>query len=139
MRVTKFVLIAGVAASTLAVPAGAALANGYSGTYPVTVSGSQRSNGTWCLTLEDDGSQRYRHSGFATLAIGTKKYTYGTFQVINRTLVATIEAQGYGQNASLLFIAPASHDAIGKGLFEDAYGGEDFDSGALAFGAKNGC
>jgi len=39
----------------------------------------------------------------------------------------------------LVFVASAGHGNIGKGAFEDVYGGEDFDSGALAFGTKGGC
>jgi len=130
----------GIAATlAMAAPAAAATSQGYTGSWPVTVSRSQHSNGTYCLTLTDGGSEGFRHSGFATLVIGSKKYTFGTFQVINRTLIATIEAQGYGQNAGLVFVASASHGNIGKGVFEDVYGGEDFDSGALAFGTRNGC
>ncbi|HEX3457638.1 MAG TPA: hypothetical protein VHR97_06740 [Candidatus Baltobacteraceae bacterium] len=119
--------------------ASAAAPQGYTGSWPVTVTHSQHSDGTYCLTLKDGGSEGFRHSGFATLVIGSTKFTFGTFQVINRTLVATIQAQGYGQNAGLVFVASASHGNINKGVFEDVYGGEDFDSGALAFGMRNGC
>ncbi|HEX3671302.1 MAG TPA: hypothetical protein VHT92_06305 [Candidatus Cybelea sp.] len=119
--------------------AGTAMAQGYSGTWPVTVTHSQHSNGTYCLTLTDNGSDGWRHSGFATLVIGSSKFPYGTFQVIDRTLVATIQAQGYGQNAGLVFIGSAERGKIGPGVFEDVYGGEDFDSGALSFGMKGGC
>lgn len=119
--------------------AAAAMTQGYSGSWPVTVSKSHHSNGTYCLTLNDGGSYGWRHSGSASLVIGSTKFPYGTFQVINHTLVATIQAQGYGQNAGLVFIAPADRGRIGEGVFEDVYGGEDFDSGALAFGMKGGC
>jgi hypothetical protein len=53
--------------------------------------------------------------------------------------VATIQAQGYGQNAGLVFIGSASHGRIGPGVFDDVYGGEAFDEGALTFGMKGGC
>ena len=125
------------AAVTLA--PGAALAQGYSGTYPVTISSSQHSNGTDCLTLSDGGSFGWRHSGTASLVIGSTKYPYGTFQLINHLLVVTIEAQGYGQNAGLVFVVPTSHGSFGKGTYDEVYGGEEFDSGALAFGMKGGC
>lgn len=130
-------------AATLAVvvPGGPTIAHGYisapmarglSGSWPVTVTGSQRSNFTGCLTLNG--------SGFASLVInGSQKFPYGTYLVINHTFVATIQVQGYSQNASFLFIGRAEHKAIGPGVFEDAYGGEDFDSGALTFGMKGGC
>ena len=44
-----------------------------------------------------------------------------------------------GQNAGLVFIASAGHGNIGNGVFDDVYGGEAFDEGALAFGMKGGC
>lgn len=119
--------------------AAAAAAQGYSGNWPVIVTHSQHSNGTYCLTLADNGTDGWRHSGAASLVIGTTKFPYGTFQVIDRTLVATIQAQGYGQNAGLVFIGSAARGKIGPGVFEDVYGGEDFDSGALSFGMKGGC
>jgi hypothetical protein len=130
--------VSGLAAVAIAFPS-AAMAQGFSGNWPGTVSGSQRSNGSYCLTLKDDGSLGYRHSGAASLVVGNQKFPYGTFQIINHVLVATIEVQGYGQNAAFLFITPVNHGSLKNGVYEDAYGGEDFDSGALSFGAKNGC
>lgn len=138
-----------VVAATMAVvgSAGAAMAHGssgntfntfvpgshsFSGSWPVTVTLSQHSNWTGCLTLTENGRS-------ASLVIGSQKFTSGSFLVINHTLVATITAQGYGQNAGLMFIAPASRGEIGPGVFEEVYGGSDFDSGALAFGMKGGC
>jgi hypothetical protein len=53
--------------------------------------------------------------------------------------VATIQAQGYGQNAGLVFIGSANRGSIGPGVFDDVYGGEAFDEGALTFGMKGGC
>lgn len=139
MRFLRPTLVGLAAIVAVVTPANAATSPGYSGSWPVTVTHSQHSDGTYCLTLKDGGSQGFKHSGFATLVIGNTKYTFGTFQVINRTLIATIQAQGYGQNAGLVFVASASHGNVNKGVFEDVYGGEDFDSGALAFGARNGC
>lgn len=134
-------LILSAAASVLAATLSfaPALAQNYTGNWPVTVTHSQRSNGTFCLTLKDDGSEGSRHSGEASLVIGSNKYPYGTFQVLNHDLVATIEAQGYGQNAGLVFIGDASRGNIGKGVYDEVYGGEAFDEGALAFGMKGGC
>jgi hypothetical protein len=137
MRFMKPAAVAGALALAMLAPAGA-MAAGYSGNYPVTVSHSQHSDGTYCLTLKDGGSYGWPHSGYASLVIGSSKFPYGTFQVINHTLVVTIEAQGYGQNAGLVFIGSASRGNIGRGVFEDVYGGEDFDSGALSFGMKGG-
>ena len=136
LRPILFAVAGAVTTTGWSVPA---LAQSYTGNWPVTVSHSQRSNGTFCLTLKDDGSQGSRHSGEASLVIGGSKFPYGTFQVLDRDLVATIQAQGYGQNAGLVFIGGASHGNIGKGVYDEVYGGEAFDEGALAFGMKGGC
>jgi hypothetical protein len=116
---------------------GSAAANmrSYGGSWPVTITRSQHSNGTGCLTLVGNGTDK----GAASLVFGSQKYTYGTYQVINGTLVATIQAQGYGQNAGLVFVGSASRGSIGPGVFDDVYGGEAFDEGALAFGMRGGC
>lgn len=136
-----------VAIVTMALPGGA-IAHGFSGTmmmapdsrsytgnWPVTISRAQAGNGTYCLTL----TQGSKNSGSASLVEGSQKFSYGTFQVFNHALVATIEAQGYGQNAGMVFIGSASHGSIGPGVFDEVYGGEAFDEGALAFGKKGGC
>ena len=135
MRYSQRILFA-IAAVAMASPNIAMADNGYTGNWPLTITKSHHSNGTYCLALTDKGSNGFRHSGSASLG---GSLNYGTFQVINHTLVATIEAQGYGQNAGLVFIGQANHGNIGNGFFEDVYGGEDFDSGALAFGMKGGC
>jgi hypothetical protein len=129
-----------MAATTLAVLAfsGAAMARGYdpmpaahsyAGSWPVTVTGSN-TNWTGCLTLTNEGG--------ASLVIGSQRYPDGSYLVVNKIFVATIQAQGYGQNAGLLFIAPAMHK-LNQGAYETVYGGSDFASGALAFGMKGGC
>lgn len=128
-------------AATLAVAgaAGAALARGYtppdvarsySGSWPVTVTGSQV-NFTGCLTLAGSGS--------ASVTIGGQRYTGGSYFLVNNLLVATIPAQGYGQNAGLVFTGRAVRSQLGRGVYEDVYGGGDFNSGALSFGLKGGC
>jgi hypothetical protein len=105
-------------------------ARGYGGSYSVTVTGTQHGNFTGCLTLTRNGS--------ASLVVGSQKFPYGSYLIVNDTFVATIQAQGYGQNAGLLFIAPATRQ-LGRGVYEEVYGGENFESGALAFGTKGGC
>lgn len=42
------------------------------------------------------------------------------------------------QNGALVFTAHAHRGTLGQGLFENIEGGSNFDSGALAFGTKNG-
>jgi hypothetical protein len=153
MHFSKRTLIAAVATIAMIVSTGAAIAHGthgisgstmnmlvpeshrYDGSWPVTVTHSQHSNGTSCLTLTENS----RNAGSASLVTGSQTLSNGSFLVINHTLVATIPVQGYGQNAGLVFIGSADRDNIGPGVFEDVYGGADFDSGALAFGLKGGC
>jgi hypothetical protein len=72
----------------------------------VTISRTQGDNGTGCLTLAENSS----NGGSASLVFGGTKDTFGTFQVINDILVATIQSEGgTGQNAGLVFIgSPAA-------------------------------
>lgn len=106
------------------------MGRGYTGSWTVTVTGSQ-SNWTGCLTLGASNS--------ASLVIGSQKFPSGSYLIVNDMLVATITAQGYGQNAGLVFMGRADGIKIGKGVYEEVYGGSNFQSGALSFGAKNSC
>jgi hypothetical protein len=139
MRFFERILIAIVATSVMLVPATAAMAESYSGSWPVTVTHAQHGDWTGCLTLADNGGYGWRHSGTASLVIGSSRYPSGSFQVVNHILVATITAQGYSQNAGLVLIGPAGRDSIANGVYDEVYGGSDFNSGALAFGKKGGC
>lgn len=112
----------------------AAGSRGYGGNWPVTVSGSQFSNGTYCLTLTGNG-----RSGTASVVMGNEKYSYGSFVVVNRILMATIVKPSGSQNGALTFTADASHGFIGQGIFENIEGGSSSDVGALKFGMKGGC
>jgi hypothetical protein len=145
MRFTQRSIIATAAATFAMIVWGGALAmargygevpmaSSYNGSWPVTVTHSQHSNWTGCLTLTRNAS-----GSSASLIVGSQKFPSGSFLITNGILVATIQAEGYGQNAGLVFIAPAHGGDIGRGVYEDVYGGSDFDSGDLAFGTKNGC
>ncbi len=134
MCFSRPILIVAVATLATVASAGAAMARGYSGSWPVTITHSQFDNGTDCLTLNGAGN-----GGSASLVAGGTKYPYGSFLVLNGILVVNITEPLYGQNGSLFFIAPASRGRIGRGVFEDDRGGSDFDVGDLAFGTKNGC
>ena len=149
MRFTQRIMIAAAAATAVAVSAGLAVAHGYNantvnmfapashsyaGAWPVTVTHSQFSNGTGCLTLSGNGT-----SGSASLVFGGQKYPYGSFLVINDILLTTIQEPLYGQNGGLMFAAHADRGLIGKGIFENVEGGSNFDAGDVAFGTKNDC
>jgi hypothetical protein len=107
---------------------------GYTGNWPVTITNSQFSNGTDCLTL--NGTSK---SGTASLVAGGQRYPYGSYVVVRGILVANITEPLYGQNGVLTFTAHANNGQPSKGLFEDLRGGSNFDFGDLAFGSKNGC
>lgn len=119
--------------------AGAPNAENFSGNWPLTVTHSQRSNGTYCLTLNENGSNGSPQGGSASLVKGSDKLPYGTFQVIDHLLVATIQSPAGSQNAGLVFTVPVRDGKIGKGFYEDVDGGTAFDTGVLVFGAKGGC
>jgi hypothetical protein len=106
----------------------------YSGNWPVTITGSQFSNGTGCLTFKGVGP-----AGSASLVFGGQRYQYGSFVIENNVLVANITEPLYGQNGALMFVAHANRGRIGQGAYENVEGGSNFDYGALAFGMKNGC
>ncbi len=135
MPLLKPSLIAAAIAMAAIESTGAAAARGYTGQWLVTITHSQRSDGTYCLTLKNSS----RNSGSASLSGHGTNLPFGTFEVVNNTLVATIQQPGGSQNAGLVFIADASAGNIGEGAFDQVYGGEAFDFGALSFGMRNGC
>ena len=155
MRFLLRTLISMAVATAIVVPANAAIARShspvlarifspaavsYSGNWPVTVTRSRGANGTGCLTLIDNGGLGWPHSGQASLTFGSEKFTSGTFQLIDRDLVTTIQSQGgNGQNEGLVFAASAANGNIGKGFYEGVLAGEEIDSGVLMFGMKGGC
>jgi len=125
----------------LALTPSAAVGQSYTGNWPLTVTQSHRGNGTYCLTLKDDGILGWPHSGEA-LVVGQNlgpTTLDGTFQLIDGLLMVTILQPGGEQNSALLFIAPAAKGDVGKGVYEQVNGGEEMDSGLLVFGVKGGC
>ena len=127
----------------IAVPGGTAMADGsYTGSYPLTITGSDHSDGSYCLTLTDDGSFGRPHSGSAQLSggplIGVQPYGY--FQVISHVLVASaVQQLGTGENAGLIFTGPAANGEIRKAVYDQDYGGYENDTGKVEIGQKNGC
>jgi hypothetical protein len=116
----------------------AAMAQSFTGNWPATVTQSQRDNGTYCLTLTDDGSYGWPHSGEAELNGQNSPYP-GYFTVIDGLITVTFTfPSGEGDCCDyLVFTARANKSGhIGKGVFN--YFGLT-DNGLLAFGKKDGC
>ncbi|MFZ3340681.1 MAG: hypothetical protein WA609_18230 [Terriglobales bacterium] len=113
----------------------AAMAQSYTGNWPITVSKSHYGNGTYCVALTDDGSQGFPHSGYAAF-VPSNGYA-GLFTVINGIVTVTIPEPYNGELEFQVFVAHASAGRIRKGAY-DLAGGPD-DSGVAVFGAKNGC
>jgi hypothetical protein len=114
-----------------------AASQSYTGNWPATVTESQRDNGTDCITLTDDGSYGFTHSGEAVLN-GQQNPYGGYFTVVNGLMTVTFTyPSGEGDCCSYqVFTARASNGHIGKGVFN--YFGIT-DVGLVAFGKKNGC
>lgn len=94
---------------------------------------------THCLSLTDDGSIGWPHSGFAVLDNDIN--SSGQFAVIGHTIVIYVFTLGSGQEpASLLFTANARNGEIGKkGAFDNIQGGASFDAADATFGEKGSC
>jgi hypothetical protein len=135
-RHIRSILLA-LAIAVLALMSSAAMAQSYTGKWPATVTKSQRDNGKNCITLTDDGSYGFRHSGEAVLNGQNNGYP-GYFTVVDGIMTVTFTfPSGEGDCCSyVVFTAPASNGKIGKGVFN--YLGIT-DIGVVNFGKKNGC
>ncbi len=122
----------------LALTSSTAMAQSYSGNWPMKVTHSQFFNGQYCVTLTDDGSQGWRHSGEASVVVDGNQL-FGTFQLINHLLTVTFQEPEGEQNAGLVFVAPAAKGNMGSGVYDNVNGGGEFDSGVVVVGKKNGC
>jgi hypothetical protein len=124
----------------LALTPSVAMAQSFSGNWPMTENLKQfNEKNTYCLTLTDNSSAGFQHSGPATLNGSGFSGVSGIFQVVNNVLVATFYiGDDNGSLNGLVFVAPASKGDIGKGFGELVSGAETV-TGALAFGTKNGC
>jgi hypothetical protein len=130
---TLFALAAGLAIAT----SSTAMAGGdsYSGNWPLTISHSLFMNGTYCLTVTDDGSEGWTHSGEATVP----EYTYGIFQVIHGKFVAGIVEPAGGQNDVLVLTSNGRDGVFDDGAAVLEAGGEPLDSGVMKVGKRGGC
>jgi hypothetical protein len=126
-----------VAVAVFALMSSAAMAQSYSGKWPATVTKSQRDNGKNCITLTDDGSYGFHHSGEAVLNGQNNGYP-GYFTVVDGLITVTFTfPSGEGDCCNFaVFTAPASGGQIGKGVFN--YLGLT-DIGEVTFGKKDAC
>jgi hypothetical protein len=115
----------------------AAMAQSYTGDWPATVSHSQRDDGAYCISLNDDGTYGAKHSGEAKLIPGSNQYP-GYFSVVDGIITVTFTyPSGPGDCCSYqVFTARASDGEIGSGVF-NYFGNTDI--GLVTFGKKNGC
>ena len=125
------------AALSITVWTGAATAGSgsYTGNWPLTVTGGGYLNGQYCLTVTDDGSEGWPHSGSATIP----QYTYGVFQVIHGKFMADIVVPLEGQNGVLVFTSDGRDGNIGNGAAAQIEGGYPLYSGVMKVGTKGGC
>jgi len=114
-----------------------AMAQSYTGDWQATVSNSQRDNGTYCISLTDNGSEGPPHSGEAQM-IPSKGESPGYFSVVNGLITITFSfPSGEGDCCDYqTFTAKASNGQIGNGVFN--YMGIT-DIGVLTFGKKGSC
>lgn len=116
----------------------AALAQSYTGDWPASVTHSQRDNGKNCISLNDDGSYGFPHSGEAKLN-GYKNPYPGYFTVVDGIITVTFTyTSGEGDCCAYqVFTARASNGQIdSSGVFN--YLGIT-DIGRVRFGKKGGC
>ncbi len=135
-RHIRFILTA-LAIAVFALMSNAAMAQSYTGKWPATVTKSQRDNGKNCITLTDDGSYGFRHSGGAVLNGYNNPYP-GYFSVVDGVITVVFTyVSGVGDCCAYqVFTAPASDGEIGKGVFN--YLGNT-DIGVVSFGKKDAC
>jgi hypothetical protein len=140
MKMTRHIrfITTAFAVAALTLTTSAALAQSFTGNYPATVTGSQRNNGTYCISLTDDGNYGFPHSGEAVLN-GQQNPYGGYFTVVDGLITVTFTyVSGEGDCCDFqVFTAHANKNAhIGKGVF-NYFGLTDI--GLLAFGKKDGC
>jgi hypothetical protein len=138
-----------LAAAALAIAAFAfapstATAQSFSGSYLLTwnITVGFAGTHTYCLTLTDNGSGGFPHSGPATV---TGNYVIdpsaeGSFAVINNELVVTFYIPGgEAEVGEVTFVAPANKGNIGDGFGEYGAAGAFTDLGTLTVGKAGSC
>jgi hypothetical protein len=124
-----------IAATCTVLAANSAIAAGdFTGNWPLTVTDSQRTNGTYCLEV--------KNGGLAYLEIYGGQ-AFSTYRILGGSIVVTTELQGgergEGGNTGLVFVAKAKEGKLGNGVYDGVSDGESDDTGKVSFGVKGGC
>lgn len=128
------------AALTTVLSTSAAMATSYTGHWPYTISDSNGADGNYCLSVTDDGSFRWPHSGFGTVVDQNGIGHFATFQVIGKSFEVAVQfVGGNGQDEGMVVTASATNGSVGTGVFTDVLAGESVASGKVTFGARGGC
>lgn len=118
----------------------AAMATSYTGHWPYTISDSNGANGNYCLSVTDDGSFNWPHSGFGAVVDPNGISHFATFQVIGNSFEVAVQfVGGNGQDEGMVVTASAKKGSVGAGVFTDVLAGESVTSGKVTFGVKGGC
>jgi hypothetical protein len=135
-HIRRFIAMA-LAIAAFALTTSVAMAQSYTGNWQATVTQSQRSNGTYCVSLTDDGSYGFPHSGVA-VPNGQNNPYGGYFTVVDGLMTVTFTyPSGEGDCCDFqVFTAHASNGKIGKGVY-NYFGLTDI--GLLTFGKKDSC
>ncbi len=140
MKSTAALTIATLTALGVAASASAAMASGFSGKHPLTATQSKGSNGNFCLTLTDDGSRGFPHSGPASINAGINGQPLnGQFQFINHVIIVNITDPAIQFNGDSVYFTRPSNGTLGEGVFAIVRDGDEVDSGEIVFGPKGGC
>jgi len=138
MKSTLVFSIAVLTALGLAPIASAATVSGFSGKWPLTVTDSKLDNGNHCLTLTDDGSAGWPHSGPAIIHSARNGTLSGTFQFIDHIVLVSIDDEGQTQNASSVYALRTRNSNLGDGGLQEVNGGQTVDSGEVVVGPRGG-
>ena len=126
----KAQLVIGAALSA-ALMSGSAVAAGYDGNWPITITGARYYDGNYCLEL----------NGGAAELTGQLGNLYGNYRVSGRNLIAIVplENGGCGCNSGEVFVLPAKNGELHKGTYVEDGDGEIDNAGIVKVGTENGC
>jgi len=116
-----------------------ATASGFSGKWPLAVTKSKLDNGAHCLTLTDDGSAGWPHSGPAVIQSARNGTLYGTFQFIDHIVMVSIDDGAGLESGNSVYAVRTSKGNLVDGGLEEVYGGASVDSGEVVAGSKGNC